>query len=52
MRNVGTLTQRELSTFFYSPIAYVVLAVFLVVTGLQLLLFAMWFDMDHNKGLK
>ena len=34
MRNVGTLTQRELSTFFYSPIAYVVLAVFLVVTGM------------------
>ncbi len=34
MRNVGTLTQRELSTFFYSPIAYVVLAVYLVVTGM------------------
>jgi ABC-2 type transport system permease protein len=34
MGNVGTLTQRELSTFFYSPIAYVVLAVFLVVTGM------------------
>ena len=26
--------------------------VFMVVTGLQFLLFAMWFDMDHNKGLK
>ena len=26
--------------------------VFLCVTGLQLLLFAMWFDMDHNKRLK
>ena len=33
MRNVTTLTQRELSVFFYSPIAYVVLAVFLGVTG-------------------
>ena len=33
MRNVGTLTQRELSVFFYSPIAYVVITVFLVVTG-------------------
>ena len=33
MRNVTTLTQRELSAFFYSPIAYVVLAVFLGVTG-------------------
>lgn len=27
-------------------------AVFMVVTGLQFLLFAMWFDMDHNKRLK
>ncbi len=26
--------------------------VLLVVTGLQFLLFAMWFDMEHNKGLK
>ena len=33
MRNVTTLTRRELSVFFYSPIAYVVLAVFLGVTG-------------------
>ena len=34
MRNVGALTRRELSAFFFSPIAYVVLAVFLVVTGI------------------
>lgn len=34
MQKVGTLTQRELSAFFFSPIAYVVLAVFLVVTGI------------------
>ena len=34
MRNVGTLAQRELSMFFYSPIAYVVMTVFLVVTGI------------------
>jgi ABC-2 type transport system permease protein len=33
MRNVTTLTQRELSVFFFSPIAYVVLAVFLGITG-------------------
>ncbi len=26
--------------------------VLFVVTGLQFLLFAMWFDMEHNKGLK
>ncbi len=34
MRNIGTLTQRELAAFFFSPIAYVVLAVFLGVTGI------------------
>jgi len=34
MRNVGTLARRELAAFFYSPIAYVVLAIFLVVTGI------------------
>ncbi|MCH8157622.1 MAG: glycosyltransferase family 2 protein, partial [Nitrospinae bacterium] len=27
-------------------------AAFLVTTGLQFLLFAMWFDMEHNKHLK
>jgi hypothetical protein len=27
-------------------------AVFLVITGLQLLFFAMWFDMDYNKHLR
>lgn len=27
-------------------------AAFLVITGLQLLFFAMWFDMDYNKGLR
>ncbi len=26
-------------------------AIFLVITGLQFLLFAMWFDMDYNKDL-
>lgn len=28
-----------------------IMAIFLVITGLQFLLFAMWFDMDYNKGL-
>ena len=27
-------------------------AVFLVVSGLQFLFFAMWFDMEYNKDLK
>ncbi|MCH7814648.1 MAG: ABC transporter permease subunit [Planctomycetes bacterium] len=34
MQNIGTLTRRELCVFFYSPIAYVVMAVFLAVTGI------------------
>jgi len=34
MQKVGTLTRRELSVFFFSPIAYVVIAIFLVVTGI------------------
>jgi len=28
------------------------LAAFLIISGLQALFFAMWFDMDHNKHLK
>ena len=27
-------------------------SVFLIISGLQFLLFAMWFDMENNKGLK
>ncbi len=34
MKNVATLTQRELSAQFYSPIAYVVICIFLVVSGI------------------
>src|SRR5262245_61664720 len=33
MRATGSLIRREFSAFFLSPIAYVVLAVFLAVTG-------------------
>ena len=33
------------------PVATVVLVALLVVSGLQLLLFAMWFDMESNRGL-
>ncbi|MCH7526618.1 MAG: ABC transporter permease subunit [Planctomycetes bacterium] len=34
MKNIGTLTQRELSVLFYSPVAYVVIAIFLIVSGI------------------
>jgi glycosyltransferase involved in cell wall biosynthesis len=33
------------------PVATVVLVALLVVSGLQLLLFAMWFDMESNRAL-
>ena len=33
------------------PVATIVLVALLVVSGLQLLLFAMWFDMESNKNL-
>jgi ABC-2 type transport system permease protein len=34
MRNVATLTQRELSSQFFSPIAYIVITIFLVISGI------------------
>ncbi len=34
MRNITTLTQRELTTQFYSSIAYIVIAIFLLVSGI------------------
>lgn len=34
MRNVSTLIQRELGAYFLSPIAYIVMAIFLFSTGL------------------
>lgn len=34
MRNIITLTGRELSAQFFSPIAYIVIAVFLVISGI------------------
>lgn len=34
MRKALTITQRELGAYFYSPIAYAVLAIFLVVSGI------------------
>ena len=33
MRNVTTIYQREILSYFYSPIAYVVISVFLVASG-------------------
>src|SRR5260370_859399 len=36
----------------YTAIATVVLVALLTISGLQLLLFAMWFDMEYNKDLR
>ena len=33
MRNVNTIFQREIMSYFYSPIAYVVISVFLIAAG-------------------
>jgi ABC-type transport system involved in multi-copper enzyme maturation permease subunit len=37
--NVLTIARRELAAYFYSPIAYVVLALFLVLQGVVFVLF-------------
>jgi hypothetical protein len=34
------------------PVATVVLVAVLVISGLQFILFAMWFDMESNKDLR
>jgi len=40
MRNVAPVMQRELSSYFWSPIAYVVLTIFLIVSGVLFILFS------------
>jgi hypothetical protein len=39
---------------FSGPVftASALFSAFLIISGLQFLLFAMWFDMENNKGLK
>jgi hypothetical protein len=34
------------------PVATIVLVALLIISGMQLLLFAMWFDMESNKDLR
>ena len=34
MRHVSTLARRELSVYFFSPIAYIVIAIFLMISGI------------------
>lgn len=44
MRNIWVITKKELKTYFTSPIAYVVIAVFLVLVGFFFYSLIWWFN--------
>jgi ABC-2 type transport system permease protein len=44
MRNIWTIAKKEIKTYFTSPIAYVVVAVFLVLVGFFFYSALMWFN--------
>jgi ABC-2 type transport system permease protein len=48
MRPIAAIAKREIHSFFVSAIAYVVLTVWLLVQGLSLYLFAMYFADQQN----
>lgn len=50
MRNVAPLVQRELNTYFFSPIAYAVLTIFLLISGIFFL--AMTFTPGAESSLR
>ncbi len=49
MRNVLTLTRRELYSYFQSPIAYIVIAIFLVISGI---IFSLRFSMFYYDSME
>ncbi|RJP22468.1 MAG: ABC transporter permease [Candidatus Abyssobacteria bacterium SURF_5] len=49
MRNVLTLTRKELYSYFQSPIAYVVIAIFLLISGI---IFSLRFSMFYYDSLE
>ncbi|UCD56150.1 MAG: ABC transporter permease subunit, partial [Candidatus Hydrogenedentota bacterium] len=49
MRNILTLTRKELRSYFQSPIAYVVIAMFLVVSGI---IFSLRFSLFYHESLE
>ena len=49
MKNVFALTRKELGSYFQSPIAYVVIAVFLLLSGI---IFSIRFSMFHAQSLE
>ncbi len=44
MRNIGFIAQKEIKTYFTSPIAYVVIFVFLVLVGFFFYSLLLWFN--------
>ena len=51
MRPTLSLIRREFSAYFYSPIAYVVIAVFLAVTGYLFTLSVLQLTAPGPKGI-
>jgi ABC-2 type transport system permease protein len=49
MRNILTLTRKELSSYFQSPIAYIVIGIFLVISGI---IFSLRFSMFYYDSLE
>ena len=49
MRNILTLTSKELRSYFQSPVAYIVIAVFLVISGI---IFSLRFSMFYQQSLE
>jgi ABC-2 type transport system permease protein len=44
MRNIWSIAKKEIKTYFSTPIAYVIITVFLVVTGFFFYSLLMWFN--------
>ncbi len=49
MKNVPALTRKELGSYFQSPIAYVIIAVFLILTGI---IFSLRFSVFYHQSMR
>ena len=47
LRNIGVIVKRELIGFFTSPIAYVFIVIFLLLSGFFTFMFSHWFSMGQ-----
>lgn len=50
MRSVLAITAREVRSFFVSPIAYVVLTVWLILSGISFYILASWYAQNASTG--